>query len=219
MRTHDGRPFIARNIIWDVDGTLFDTYPAIARAFRAALNDLGQDAPLRRITYLARESLGECAATLAAERGVDRTRLEARVAEHYERTRPEEQPPFPGVREVCDRICRVGGQNVIVTHRGPKGTAELLATNGLSQYFTGCITSVDGYPRKPDPASFNAIIDRNGLDRDVTMSIGDRGIDVAAGRAARVYTCFFGGDDAAVDADLTISDFGELARLLASEDR
>jgi phosphoglycolate phosphatase-like HAD superfamily hydrolase len=28
-----------RNIIWDVDGTLFDTYPAIARAFKAALMD------------------------------------------------------------------------------------------------------------------------------------------------------------------------------------
>jgi phosphoglycolate phosphatase-like HAD superfamily hydrolase len=32
-----------RNIIWDVDGTLFDTYPAIARAFQTALNDLGSD--------------------------------------------------------------------------------------------------------------------------------------------------------------------------------
>ncbi len=30
-----------RNIIWDADGTLFDTYPAIASAFQAAMADLG----------------------------------------------------------------------------------------------------------------------------------------------------------------------------------
>jgi len=28
-----------------VDGTLFDTYPAIARAFVAALSDVGAEAP------------------------------------------------------------------------------------------------------------------------------------------------------------------------------
>jgi phosphoglycolate phosphatase-like HAD superfamily hydrolase len=54
-----------RNIIWDVDGTLFDTYPAIAQAFKAALNDLGADASLDWIEGLARKSLGRCASTLA----------------------------------------------------------------------------------------------------------------------------------------------------------
>ena len=46
-----------RNIIWDVDGTLFDTYPAIAKAFRAALNDAGKDAALDWIEELAKISL------------------------------------------------------------------------------------------------------------------------------------------------------------------
>jgi HAD superfamily hydrolase (TIGR01509 family) len=218
MRTADGRSHTIRNVIWDVDGTLFDTYPAIARAFRAALNDLGQDAPLRRIADLARESMGTCASTLASDYRVDLTRLEAAAAEHYERTRPDEQPPFPGVREICDRVCQAGGQNVIVTHRGSKGTAELLSANGLSGYFSGSVTHADGYPRKPDPSAFNAIIERHGLRRDETLAIGDRAIDVAAGRAAGVLTCFLGPADPAIDADLTISDFGELARILAAPD-
>ena len=38
-----------RNIIWDVDGTLFDTYPAIAQAIKAALHELGKDASLNNI--------------------------------------------------------------------------------------------------------------------------------------------------------------------------
>jgi phosphoglycolate phosphatase-like HAD superfamily hydrolase len=211
MRAADGREIVIRNIIWDVDGTLFDTYPAIARAFRAALNDLGQDAALHRIERLARRSLGECAATLAAQCRVDRARLEARVAEHYERTPPEEQPLFPGAREICDRIWFGGGQNVIVTHRGARGTAELLAANGLSRYFAGCITRNDGLPRKPDPAAFTAAIERYGLDRGATLAIGDRDIDVVAGRAAGVFTCFFGAPPDGLEADLVIADFAQLA--------
>jgi phosphoglycolate phosphatase-like HAD superfamily hydrolase len=218
VRTADGRIRAIRDLIWDVDGTLFDTYPAIARAFRAALREFGQDAALGRIVALARESLGHCTTTLAQEYGLDQASFEAAVARHYEGTGPDDQPPFPGVMEVCERICRAGGQNVIVTHRGPRGTAELLAASGLSGLFAGCITRADEYPRKPDPAAFNAVINRHGLRRETTMTIGDREIDVQAGKAAGVVTCFFGDASAGVDADLAITEFAELARLLFPAD-
>ena len=214
MRAADRRIGAIRNIIWDVDGTLFDTYPAIARAYRAALREFGQDAALGRIVALARDSLSRCTASLAQEYGLDQAGFEAAVARCYEATPPADQPPFPGVREVCEQISRAGGLNVIVTHRGPRGTAELLAAGGLSELFSGSITRADPYPRKPDPAAFNAIIRRHGLRRDATMAVGDRDIDVLAGKAAGVVTCFFGEAPAGLDADVTITDFGELARLL-----
>jgi HAD superfamily hydrolase (TIGR01509 family) len=208
-----------RNIIWDVDGTLFDTYPAISRAFKAALNDLGADASVARIADLARESLGRCATTLADEHQLDLASLETAFDRHYDSTKPGEQPPFPGVTEVCEHIRLIGGQNLIVTHRGPRGTAELLAASHLAGYFADCVTNADGYPRKPDPAAFDAVIERHGLRRDETMAIGDREIDVLAGKAAGVVTCLFGGGATAVEADLTIADFGQLARLLVAPAR
>ena len=214
MRTADGRSHSIRNIIWDVDGTLFDTYPAIARAFKAALNELGVDESVERIADLARESLGHCLTTLAAEHGLDPTSFEAAFGQQYERVEPAEQPPFPGVADVCRRIIRLGGRNVIVTHRGPRGTAKLLAAANLAPFFADCITSADGFPRKPDPGALDAIIGRNGLVRSETLAVGDREIDVQAGRAAGVMTCFFGPIDAPVDADLVIEDFRELARRL-----
>lgn len=39
-----------RFLIWDVDGALFDAYPAIARAFQEALNDMGTDASCKKKT-------------------------------------------------------------------------------------------------------------------------------------------------------------------------
>lgn len=217
MRTADGRVGTIRNIVWDVDGTLFDTYPAIARAFRAGLRELGTDAPLARIVELARESLGYCTATLAQAHHLDRALLEATVARHYERTTPEDQPPFPGVRAVCEAVRTVGGRNLIVTHRGPKGTAELLSASGLAEYFSDIITRADEFPRKPDPAAFRAIVARNGLRPDETLAIGDRDIDVLAARAAGLVTCFFGPIDPGLGADLAITDFADLAPLLVAD--
>jgi phosphoglycolate phosphatase-like HAD superfamily hydrolase len=207
-----------RNVIWDVDGTLFDTYPAIARAFRAALHDLGQDAPLERITELASDSLGRCAATLATDLGLDQDALETAFGRHYEGMPPEDSPPFRGVAEVCEHIASIGGRNLIVTHRGSRGTAELLAAGGLARYFADCITAADGYPRKPDPAAFAAIIERNGLRRDETLAIGDREIDVLAGQAAGIATCLFGRPGSSAP-DVVIASFSELGPLLGMPHR
>jgi hypothetical protein len=54
-----------RNIIWDVDGTLFDTYPSFANSFRQAVNDLGKDAPLDWITQAAKISMDHCITALS----------------------------------------------------------------------------------------------------------------------------------------------------------
>lgn len=205
-----------RNIIWDVDGTLFDTYPAIARAFQIALSDLGKDASLDWIEGLARISLGSCVTALANHCQLDEEDIAHAFGERYDHTPPEEQPPFPGVITVCEHICTLGGRNVIVTHRGHEGTNELLAAHGMTRYFTGCLARDDGYPRKPDPAAFEAIVKTHNLQREETMVVGDRDIDILAGQAAGVFTCFFGREDAGVVADLTIGSFDELYRYLTS---
>jgi phosphoglycolate phosphatase-like HAD superfamily hydrolase len=95
---------LIRNIIWDLDGTLFDTYPAIAKAFKAALNDLGHDAPLDWIESLAKISLGYCASTLVEKYQLTEEALEQAFDNHYSCTKPAEQPLFPGVRAVCQLI-------------------------------------------------------------------------------------------------------------------
>ncbi len=206
-----------RNIIWDVDGTLFDTYPAIARAFQAALNDLGKEASLDWITGLARTSLGHCVTTLVDQYQVSEADFGQRFDAHYDRTRPEEQPPFPGVVAVCDYICSIGGKNLIVTHRGQQGTRQLLAANKMDSFFAGCLTRDDGYPKKPDPAAFEAILKTHNLRREETIAVGDRAIDIAAGQAAGLFTCLFGPAAEGATADLTIRHFDELYHHILSK--
>ena len=204
-----------RNIIWDVDGTLFDTYPPIAKAFKAALNALGKDAPLDWIQELARESLGHCLAVLAEKFHLEVDDLDRAFDEKYALVAANESPPFPGALEVCKYICSIDGKNVIVTHRGPKGTLELLAAHNMTGYFAGCLTRDDGYPRKPDPAIFEAAMAIYHLKREETLTVGDREIDIQAGQAAGIVSCFYGVESKNINADLVFSNFDDLYPHLA----
>jgi phosphoglycolate phosphatase-like HAD superfamily hydrolase len=202
------------NIIWDVDGTLFDTYPAIAGAFQAALHDLGHDAPLDRIMELAKISLGHCATTLIDTFHVDSDALDRAFDTHYNRVTPADQPPFPEVIAICELICARGGKNVIITHRGKTGTDELLQAHAMTGYFSGSLTRADGYPRKPDPAAFIAALRLFDLRPDETLTVGDRDIDILAGQAAGITTCLFDARPNGSEPDRVIGDFRELMEWL-----
>jgi HAD superfamily hydrolase (TIGR01549 family) len=206
-----------RNIIWDVDGTLFDTYPGIAGAFKAALNSLGKDASLDLIEELAKESINHCVSVLANKYQLNVEKLGQAFTENYDRVKAENQPPFPGVVELCHYICSMQGKNVIVTHRGQFGTQELLSVHKMNDYFSGLITRDAGYPRKPDPAAFIAALTQFNLDPKETMTIGDRSIDIQAGQRAELFSCYFGAEPDNVKPDCIISSFAELYPFLVAQ--
>jgi phosphoglycolate phosphatase-like HAD superfamily hydrolase len=208
-----------KNIIWDVDGTLFDTYPAIAGAFQEALRMLGKDAGMDRVLALAKQSLTHCLATLAAEYQFTEEDLGRVFEGRYDKVTYAAQPPFPGARTVCEYILSTGGKNVIVTHRGLEGTTGLLETHEMTSLFSGWVTHEDGHPRKPDPSAYQAILHAHGLRPDETLAVGDREIDILAGIAAGVRTCLFRGGDTRTAADLSIHEFSELLQHLRKENQ
>jgi phosphoglycolate phosphatase-like HAD superfamily hydrolase len=203
-----------RNIIWDFDGTLFDTYPYMSAAFRQALNELGADESVERITGLLKVSMRVCVATLSAEKGLDPDALSSAFERHYAGMDQAQQSPYPGVPRICRKIQERGGLNFIVTHRSRASTERLLAMYDLVPLFARCISNDDGYPWKPDPAAFNALIDEYALNREQTLAVGDRDLDVQAAQAAGLFVCRFGTDWQGVAADLTIASYDELEAFL-----
>ena len=180
------------DLIWDVDGTLFDTYPAFARALTAALADFGVRAAPGEIAPLLYESLGGATETLAARHGLDAEAVDASFGQHYRRALLRDQRPFPGVVDVCTAVLDSGGANYIVTHRGRASLERLLAAYGMDALFTEAICHDDGYPRKPDPAAFLALLARYDLDAGAVLAVGDRALDIQAAQAAGVRACLFG---------------------------
>jgi HAD superfamily hydrolase (TIGR01509 family) len=207
---------VIRNILWDVDGTLFDTYPAITYAISQALNGLGESAALNVIDSLARQSIDLCLATLAQRLSLDTEVLRRRYLAAYAALPLANQPPLPDAAEVCARICQRGGMNVAVTHRDVRSTQALLDAHGLAPLLAGILSVEQGYPRKPDPAMALAALVTFDLDPAVTWMIGDRALDIEAGRAAGVHTCLFGRACAPQPVDLHIEHYSQLLALLES---
>lgn len=199
-----------RHLIWDVDGTLFDTYPAFARAFRQAINDLGDDAPLDWITTQAKVSMDFCLQALAERCQIEEDAIGERFDFHYRSITPQEQPPFEGVIEISKFIVTNGGKNLIITHRHSSGLIKLLETFDMKQYFSGWITADDKYPKKPDPAAFLATLAQHQLNPAESLAVGDRDIDILAGQAAGLPTCLFGDPLPTCQPELVIQQFTQL---------
>jgi phosphoglycolate phosphatase len=106
-----------QSIIWDFDGTLVDTYPAIARAVNTALASFGKAAALSRVIELSSISLERCIKTLAADYDLPLEAFDARFALAYRAITPTDQLPFPGIVSICDYCLATGRQCFIVTHR------------------------------------------------------------------------------------------------------
>lgn len=206
------------HLIWDVDGTLFDTYPAMTQAMVAALRDMGFEYTSDIILPLLKRTFSVCVDMLVEKHLLDAAELKERYLAHYREVPPERQPPFAGAREVCLLIQQRGGQNFIVTHRRRASLLRLLKVHQMGEYFADMLTASDDYPRKPEPAAFLTMIEKHDLTRSEVLAIGDRDIDTLAARAAGLCTCLFGAAEATVPADYVISDFYELHRALRNDE-
>jgi len=204
------------SIIWDIDGTLFDTYPAFVGAFVLALHGAGVSAPppAPEVDALARVGLAHCANELASRFGLDAGALSDRFAELYGDVPLARQRPYLGAREICEAILRQGGLNAIATHRGRGSTERLLSEHGMGHLFGDIASVEEGFPKKPSPAMFMSLMERRGLVASRCVAVGDRDIDVLAGRAAGIRTCLYRGEPARSSPDFAFREYGELLRYL-----
>lgn len=183
-----------KELFWDFDGTVMDTYPAMAAAMvRAALSMGIMLSPERSMT-LMKQSLPECAATLARENGLDAEELLRRY--HAEAVlHPGEVSPMPGIPEALEALTRAGCRHYLATHRPVKDAMALLAGCGLDHWFTGAVCPQQGFPRKPAPDMLLYLMERYHLSPERCMMIGDRPLDVQAGRSAGMLSCLVDGED------------------------
>lgn len=167
--------FVIKNILWDLDGTIFDTYPAIAYAIGKSLNELGFSLALNAIDGLARRSIDHCLETLSERFKLDPDLFRAQFAKSYREVPPAKQTPFPGMREVCSWVHEHDGVNVIVTHRAVGSTQTLLDVHDLTSCFDDILSVEQGYARKPDPELITAALEKHsnysGILRDKSRNV------------------------------------------------
>lgn len=186
-----------KHIIWDFDGTLFDTYPSMARAFCETMQEAGVPAAYQEVFDSMKIAISETVRRFQGRYGFGQEVLDAYRKRRIELELANVQP-FPGAVEVLARVIAAGGDNFICTHRGDSIYA-LLRANGVDGYFKEITTSAHGFKRKPDPEAVQYLLDKHGMDPAETLMIGDRPLDVQAGQNAGTAGCFF--DPSCADPD------------------
>lgn len=173
-------------VVWDLGGTLLDTYPVVDRALavvvaRGAEPDAGL---LHRVATLTRVSSDHAITTLAERHGIPEEDLRVAYGATRETWRHEPPPVMPGAEEVVTAVRAAGGLNLVATHRERGSAEQLLDAVGLS--VDDLVCAPDGFPRKPDPAMVLELLRRHTLDAAGVLAVGDRPADVAAAQTAGV---------------------------------
>lgn len=194
-----------KDVIWDFDGTLFNSYPYLAGALKYALALSGIDEPLDGIIA----KFMDCERA-ALEFFGGKYSIADKLRRDYFKCKAEGDLatilPFPGSKEACEGVIKAGARNFILTHRDDSAK-RIVAMNGMSECFTDIVTSDNGFKRKPDPEGVNYLISRYDMTRAQTMIVGDRELEVELGRNAGIVSCFFNNGDARclTKPDYTIS--------------
>jgi HAD superfamily hydrolase (TIGR01509 family) len=200
------------NLLWDFDGTLFDTYPAITGALLDTARELGVQADPADIEERAKVTLDGAVLHIAHLTGRSSRVVQGEFALRYSTVGPELQPPFADVDNVLRSVGARGGCNVVVTHRDGRSVAAFLGHFGFGSMFVGVVAGDEGLERKPSPAMYLEAMRRFHLTADVTAAIGDRSIDIEAADAAGIRSFWFRGSDDGPGT--TFEDYASLLREL-----
>ncbi|NQT60974.1 MAG: HAD hydrolase-like protein [Bacteroidetes bacterium] len=207
-----------KNIIWDFDGSLFNTYPAQT----ALLSDLVQKnynitITQKKIREYTSISLGRALQEISRTVKVDLEEMKSLFIENYSNLPLEKEYPFTHAVNICKRITAKNGKNLLNTHRGKDRLFKLLHYYDMEELFCDIISNEDNFGRKPDPESFKVLIKRNNLSLINTIVIGDRNLDILGGKRAGLLTYFFNSnniDISGIESDYIENDLGRVLDLI-----
>lgn len=163
--------------IWDLDGTLLDSYEAILSGIEETYAQFSIPYNKEEVrAFILKYSVQDLLEQVAVEKGLDPAKLnQARAQSLAEKN--AQVVLMPGAREVLAWADKQGIQQFVYTHKGDN-TFAILRELGLASYFTEILTSQSGFKRKPNPEAATYLISKYHLKPDRTYYIGDRLLDI-----------------------------------------
>ncbi|MGV3030358.1 HAD-IA family hydrolase [Streptococcus sp. ZY1909104] len=171
--------------IWDLDGTLLDSYQAILAGIEETYAQF--DIPFDREeihAFILTYSVKDLLALDAQKYGKDLAQLNQARANSLREKNTAIQL-MEGARELLEWTVQEGIQNFIYTHKSDNAF-QVLEDLGVDHYFTEILTSDSGFARKPAPEALLYLIEKYDLDKSTTYYVGDRLLDVETALAAGI---------------------------------
>ena len=174
-------------VLFDLDGTLLDSYDLIADSWRHTVGSLvsrtvSDDEVRRTLGEMLIDSMRRLIPEADPEEAVDFYREYQREV-FLDRIRL-----FEGTEELLAALGKAGIKKALVTSRMRSSTFRALEKFGITDLFDAILTASDTDKFKPDPEPIFMILDMVGCKPGEAILIGDTSHDIEAGRAAGVFT-------------------------------
>ena len=216
------RPFAAKAVLFDLDGTLIDSVGAYLEIARIAAQPYGLEVTERHVRHalatgsnfwkdVVPEDSNDAQAMMKA--------LSAHARREWPRVLREHGKAFAGIDRTLDAIKRLGIRLGIVSGAQPE-VLELLRKDGVLDRFDAIVLGADVSRRKPDPEGIVKCLKELGVAPAAALYVGDTPVDIQASRAAgvRAVAVLSGaGDSAMLSAhwpDRLISSHARLAEIV-----
>jgi phosphoglycolate phosphatase len=180
-----------RGVIFDIDGTLVDTFPAFTSVFNKGISqfDLRPVSQqflvqtLRKGTDLA-DVLRMILPVPGDESLVERCKGE--ILHHFLKIEASEVKPFPGINELFGNLKERGIKIGIATGRMsmPEKEWDRFKKFGLERFIDSIVTSREVASRKPAPDAILECARRMNVPIEKCLVVGDTEDDVLAARRA-----------------------------------
>lgn len=176
-----------KNILFDLDGTLTDSGEGIINCAIYALEHFGLPIPSREAL---RVFVGPPLDETFPKFGVPAHRVDEAIRVFRERYIPIgkfENAPYPGIRELLERLLRQGHRLYVATSKPEVTAMEIMEHFDLSRYFTRiCGASMD-LSRSTKSAVIAYLLEQCG-GADTAIMVGDTAYDVLGAKAHGIPT-------------------------------
>lgn len=178
------------SLIWDLDGTLIDSYETIVSSLYDTLLEYKLYIDKENILkHVKKESLGSFINAISNEYNLSADYIDKRAHELIF----ERQYSIKPIQYACELLKQITNQNIsnyLYTHKN-KSTYSILDNLDMSKYFSEIVTIENGFKRKPSPDAVNYLVQKYNLDKKTTYYIGDRKLDIECAYNAGIKSILY----------------------------
>ncbi len=211
--------------IFDLDGTLINSLPAISHFANTAIGSIGLP-PIDNDTYRYYVGNGmdtllhRCLAHYSADTEENFVKVRQVYKSGYDNDVLYKTYPYSGIPELLDKLREKGVTVCVLSNKPDNAVTDAIYKLFGKDCFGEVIGQIDSMPKKPAPDGVFEICARTGISPEKTVFVGDTNVDVRTGKNAGVYTIgvLWGYRDEKElrenGADVIVSSPGEIAEII-----
>lgn len=199
-----------KHLIWDFDGTLYDTYAYLVKWYTDFIRIYDPNVSAQKVEQILR-----------LESSVELMRyypIDFDEAKRYLHLQQEQSfhliQPMPYIPEVLKQSIQMGVKHYIFTNRSIASTQQFLIKDHLERDFVEIVGQENGFLRKPSGQGITYLMDRYQLPPDQCLMIGDRSIDMDAAKDAGIEGALLYAYDQQLQGTYTWNDARQLFTII-----